>query len=405
MKYNQSRPGVHPGLVLIVLTLTGLVGLWSAPAAVAASPVDVVMLRAGKGIVATLGRACAILSQIGGNTFSATVASTAFAPGNRKVRVTITGVIQVPGRYMRGRVLASLNQDCPLPSRPECQGLFRLDLPANAAQADVHAFHRVPFRLDLAVDVEATLKVLTMMGLGFGLKQVDLFPDEAFLRLINGIPAQNLQVILGRFFPSFVSFLEKRTVSRAVDEVLSSGRLTGTKVLQGLGLDELVSFGVNFGLGLAQMAATTYVKDAVALGAGTAALAMPGMAPIAIGAFMQVLAVKATGMLIDMGRDQFIQGIYRDRFAKIEAFFMGTWSPGEHHIPWLIDTVTAEAKKDRFDTIQKLILYLRAKDPLKRGWWSPLHPKVRAPLAFRSQQEGSWLAARYLAMWDLLFAR
>ncbi|RCK77789.1 MAG: hypothetical protein OZSIB_2847 [Candidatus Ozemobacter sibiricus] len=392
------------GLGVLVFPIL-LMNLWSPSPAAGAVPIDVVMGRAGKGIVATLHRACAILSQIGGQTFSAAVASTAFAPGNRKVRVTITGVILVPGRYVRGRVLASLNQDCPLPSRPECQGLFRLELPANAAQADARTSYRVPFRLDLAVDVEATLKVLTMMGLGFGLKQVDLFPDEAFLRQLNHLPASNLHTVLGRFFPSFVSFLEKRTVSRAVDEILADGRLTGTRALQGLGLDELVGFGINFGLGLAQMAATTWVKEAVALGAGSAALAMPGMAPIAVGAILQVVAVKATGMLIDIGKEQFQAGIYRDRFAKIEAFFMGTWSPGEHHIPWLIDTVTAEAKKDRFDTIQKLILYLRAQAPARRGWWNPLHPKLRAPLAFRAQQEGSWLAERYLAMWDLLFAR
>lgn len=389
--------------VLVIASL--LLSLWSPSLAAGAAPIDVVRQRAGKGIVTTLNRACAILSQIGGPMFSAAVASTGFEAGNRKVRVTITGAIQVPGRYVRGRVLASLNQDCPLPSRPECQGLFRLELPAHAAQADTRASYRVPFRLDLAVDIEATLKVLTMMGLGFGLKHIDLFPDEAFLRVLDTLPPSNLREVLRRFFPSFVSFLEKRTVSRAVDEILADGRLTGTRALQGLGLDELVSFGLNFGLGLAQMAATTWVKEAVALGAGSAALAMPGMAPIAVGALLQVVAVKATGLLIDMGKEQFQAGIYRDRFAKIEGFFLGTWSPGEHHIPWLIDTVTAEAKKDRFDTIQKLILYLRAKPPAQRGWWNPLHPKLRAPLAFRAQQEGSWLAERYLAMWDLLFAR
>jgi hypothetical protein len=393
----------HRSLILVLAGLLLTVAL-STPAT-AANAMDVVMLRAGKGIIAVLSRACGILTQIGNRSFSAAVASTAFQGGNRKLRITIAGSVQVPGRYVRGKVMASLNQDCPLPYRPECQGIFRLTLPANAATVDANAWFGVPFRLDLGIDVEQTLKVLTMMGLGFGLKQVDLFPNEAFLNLINNIPSQNLREVLVRFFPGFVGFLEKRTISRAVDEILSDGRLTGGRALQGLGLDELVGFAVNFGLGMAQMTAAGFAKGAVAMGAGAAAVAMPGLSTIAVGAILEVVAVKLTGALVDLGKDQFDRGIYRDRFAKIDAFLLGTWEPGRHNIPWLENAITQEAKQDQYKTIEKLVIYLRAKDPLKRGWWNPLHPRLRAPLVFRSQQEGSWLAARYLAMWDLLFGK
>ncbi len=386
-------------LVLLVATL-----ILAAPTgATAANAIDVVMLRAGKGIVAVVTRVCTLLTQMGGQNFSAVVASTAFSEANRKVRISITGTFRAPGRHVRGRLLAGINQDCPLPYRAECQGILRIALPANAAAAEPNTFYPVSYRLDLAVDVDQTLKVLTMMGLGFGLKNVDMFPDEAFLDLVGKIPSENLRTVLTTFFPGFVGYLEKRTISRGVDEILADGRLTGTKVLQGIGLDELIGFAVNFGLGMAQMTATTFVKDAVALGAGAAAVAMPGLGAVAVGVLLEVVAVKATGILIDQTKDQFERGIYRDRFAKIDAYLQGTWEPGQAHIPWLIETITTEAKSEDYKTIEKLIIYLRNKEPLERNWWTSVYPRVRQPLVFQSQQDGSWLAARYVSMLDLLF--
>lgn len=389
---------------LLTSIVGGLAGAVWPPPIEAANPLDVVMLRAGRGIVAVLTRACEILTQIGGQAVQAQVASSAFAQGNRKLRVSITGAVAIPGRHLRGRLITSLNQDCPLPNRRECQGIFRLNLPADVTQPSPNEFYWVPFRLDLAIDVEQTLKIITMMGIGFGLDRLDLFPDEAFLGVIAQLPCESLHGVLARFFPALIGYLEKRTISRGIDEILADGRLHGGHALQALGLDELIGFGINFGIGMAQTAATGFVKEAVAAGAGAAVLALPGMAPVAVGALLQVLAVKATGLLIDLGKEQFNAGIYRDRFAKIDAFLQGTWSPGQHHLPWLENTIAAEAKQDRYYTIQKLIIYLRAKDPTKRGWWSSLHGRLRAPLVFRAEQDQSSLAGRYLGMLDLLLA-
>lgn len=361
--------------------------------------------RAGKGILFGLQRMFLVINQAGRGEFQVKLSSSAFSDENTRLKLVIDGNLNVIGWTLKYWIAKLFPNETPLPQRPECRGFLKFHLPAdlsNIADADVV---NVAFTTTLEVKVDECIRMIGMAVVGSGLSHVRLFESDAFLQILNQIPQAQVQYVMKKFFPSLFNFLTRRSAKKFFDEIQLDGKVTGSRIMAHIGLNEITGFAVNFGLGLARNAAVGAAQGAVGVGVGAAVCSLPVFGNIALGAVLVAITGKTVDSLLDFGLNAFEAGMYRDRFAKIEGWLLGTFSPGVNQAEWLEKQVAAEAQKDDYSSIQRLVIYIQRVPPLKRGFWEPYVNKLRAPLEFRARQEGSWIAQKYLGMLDVLFVQ
>lgn len=361
--------------------------------------------RAGKGILFGLQRIFLVINQAGQGEFQIKLSSSAFSEGNTRLKLVIDGNLNVIGWTLKYWIAKHFPNEMPLPQRPECRGFLKFQLPAGFSDiADGKVVH-VGFTTTLEVKVDECIRMIGMAVVGSGLSRVGLFESDAFLQILNQIPQAQVQYVTKKFFPKLFNFLTRRSAKKFFDELLLDGQVTGSRIMAHIGLGEITGFAVNFGLGLARNAAVAAAQGAVGAGVGAAVCSLPMFGNIALGAVLVAITGKAVGSLLDFGLNAFEAGMYRDRFAKIEGWLLGTFSPGEHQAEWFEQQVAAEAQKDDYSSIQRLVIYIQRVPPLKRGFWEPYVAKLRAPLEFKARQEGSWIAQKYLGILDVLFVQ
>ncbi|OQA06695.1 MAG: hypothetical protein BWY66_01732 [bacterium ADurb.Bin374] len=361
--------------------------------------------RAGKGILFGLQRIFLVINQAGQGEFQVKLSSTAFSEGNTRLKLVIGGNLNVIGWTAKYWIAKLFPTEMPLPPRPECRGFLKVHLPEGLSGIADAAVVNLGFTVTLEVKVDECIRMIGMAVVGSGLSRVGLFESDAFLQILNQIPQAQIQYVTKKFFPKLFNFLARRSAKKFFDELLLDGQVTGSRIMTHIGLGEITGFAVNFGLGLARNAAVAGAQGAVGASVGAAVCSLPMFGNIALGAVLVAITGKAVDSLLDFGMNAFEAGMYRDRFAKIEGWLLGTFSPGENQAEWLEQQVAVEAQKDDYSSIQRLIIYIQRIPPLKRGFWEPFVAKLRVPLEFRACQEGSWIAQKYLGILDVLFVQ
>ncbi len=386
--------------------ILGLCLLLCHPGAVQANPMSEQMFeRAGKGILFGLQRIFLVINQAGQGDFQVKLSSSAFSEGNKRLKLVIDGKLNVIGWTVKYWIAKLFPNEMPLPQRPECRGFLKFHLPGGLSGIADAAVVNLGFTTTLEVKVDECIRMIGMAVVGSGLSRVGLFESDAFLQILNQIPQAQVKYVTKKFFPKLFNFLARRSAKKFFDELLLDGQVTGSRIMTHIGLGEITGFAVNFGLGLARNAAVAAAQGAVGAGVGAAVCSLPMFGNIALGAVLVAITGKAVDSLLDFGMNAFEAGMYRDRFAKIEGWLLGTFSPGEHQAEWLEQQVTAEAQKDDYSSIQRLVIYIQRVPPLKRGFWESYVAKLRVPLEFRARQEGSWIAQKYLGILDVLFVQ
>jgi len=361
--------------------------------------------RAGKGILFGLQRIFLVINQAGQGEFQVKLSSTAFSEGNTRLKLVIGGNLNVIGWTAKYWIAKLFPTEMPLPPRPECRGFLKVHLPEGLSGIADAAVVNLGFTVTLEVKVDECIRMIGMAVVGSGLSRVGLFESDAFLQILNQIPQAQIQYVTKKFFPKLFNFLARRSAKKFFDELLLDGQVTGSRIMTHIGLGEITGFAVNFGLGLARNAAVAGAQGAVGASVGAAVCSLPMFGNIALGAVLVAITGKAVDSLLDFGMNAFEAGMYRDRFAKIEGWLLGTFSPGENQAEWLEQQVAAEAQKDDYSSIQRLVIYIQRVPPLKRGFWEPYVAKLRAPLEFKARQEGSWIAQKYLGILDVLLVQ
>ncbi len=361
--------------------------------------------RAGKGILFGLQRIFLVINQAGQGEFQVKLSSTAFSEGNTRLKLVIGGNLNVIGWTAKYWIAKLFPTEMPLPPRPECRGFLKVHLPEGLSGIADAAVVNLGFTVTLEVKVDECIRMIGMAVVGSGLSRVGLFESDAFLQILNQIPQAQIQYVTKKFFPKLFNFLARRSAKKFFDELLLDGQVTGSRIMTHIGLGEITGFAVNFGLGLARNAAVAGAQGAVGASVGAAVCSLPMFGNIALGAVLVAITGKAVDSLLDFGMNAFEAGMYRDRFAKIEGWLLGTFSPGENQAEWLEQQVAVEAQKDDYSSIQRLIIYIQRIPPLKRGFWEPFVAKLRVPLEFRARQEGSWIAQKYLGILDVLLVQ
>ncbi|MFZ2957658.1 MAG: hypothetical protein WA705_12270 [Candidatus Ozemobacteraceae bacterium] len=396
---KKNRPTVTLFVVLLLLSL-------AQPFFLQATPLTAqVHERAGKGILFGLQKVFQTVNQAGGDDFKINLTSSKFSSENTHLQLQIDGSMNALGWTTRVWLIKYFSTEMPLPQRPECRGFLKFILPADTKSIADNAVVQTKFTCTLDVKVDECLKIIGMAIVGTGLSHLTVFQSDAFLQILDRIPQQNVQIVLQKFFPRMFSFLAKRSAKKFFDELQLDGQVTGIRILTQIGLDEITGFSMSFGLGLAQSAAVGCVQGAVGVGVGAAVCTMPFFGNVAVGAIIVAITGKTADSLINFGINSFEAGLYRDRFAKIEGWLLGTYSPGVNQADWLVKQVATEAKKDDYSSLQRLVIHIQRVSPLKRGFWQPYVNKLRSPVEFQARQDGSWVAQKYLGILDVLFAQ
>jgi hypothetical protein len=360
--------------------------------------------RAGQGIIFGIKRIFQVISGAGGGDFAIALASHEFSAGNTRLRLDIQGQLNALGWTTRTWLVKHFSNEMPLPQRPECRGFLKLQLPDNAANQPNNALIPIGFTATLEVKVDECIRMIGLAIVGTGLSQANVFQSDAFLTILQRIPPAHVNYVLKKFFPKLFMFLGKRSAKLFFDEILLDGQVTGTRIMTHLSMEEFTGFAVNFGLGLARNAAIGTVQGAVGVGVGAAVCSLPFFGNVALGAVLVAITGKAADSLISFGMNAFEAGLFRDRFAKIEGWLLGTYSPGVNQADWLEEQVGAEAKRDDYSSLRRLVIHIQRVPPLKRGFWLPYVNKLRVPVEFKARQDNSWIAQKYLGILEVLFA-
>ncbi|HNV71126.1 MAG TPA: hypothetical protein PKO06_15595, partial [Candidatus Ozemobacteraceae bacterium] len=264
---------------------------------------------------------------------------------------------------------------------------------------------RVPFRIDAEVKVDQTLKLIAMMGMGVALDQFDLLPIEKINQMLQQVPAMHVRTVLQKFFPSLDNFLLNKLNASFFDQLVKQGHVSGQAMLTSIGVGDFLGFLLGFGVGIAESAALAGVTNAAELGVGAAIITMPGVGNVAVGAMLMVVSAKLTQMAFNLGKEVVEWGIWRDRFAKIEGYLQGAWSPGKAQADWLEKQIAYEAARDDFSAVHRLIMHLRVMPLLRRAWFREYVQNLRASIVRQAEAKQSFVAQKYVAIIDVLFLK
>ncbi len=404
---NTSRHRLNSIAVILILHLF-LLPAFPVMASVAGSQqvLSAVLERSSQGIVFGVQKTIDAINSFKNPNFGLRLTEHRVADANHKLILTIDGHIALPGNFVNHGLKKWFPNETPLPQRPECRAFIKMKFPAEGApELQGRNPVRVPFRIDAEVKVDQCLKILAMMGMGMAIEQVDLIPVAKVSQLLAQVPSEHVRTVLQKFFPSLDNFLLKKLSSNFFDQLLKQGHVSGQAMLTSIGVGDFLGFLLGFGVGIAESAALAGVTNAAQLGVGAAIITMPGVGNVAVGAMLVVVSARLTQAAFTLGKEVVEWGIWRDRFAKIEGYLQGSWSPGKAQADWLEKQVAYEAARDDFSAVHRLIMHLRAMPLLRRAWFKEYMQTLRVPIARQAEAKQSFVAQKYTAIIDVLFLK
>lgn len=399
-----------PRYALITLLSAVFLGLCPiGPSLFQATPVQAASLdtareKLGLALIAGLHRLLHVANDLGRN-FEGKISSWDFVDGHRRLRIRIEGFAVLEGRWIRHRVMQFLSVETPLPRRPECEGFFQVMIPEWAAKVPDRDPVPLPYRLDMQVDLDEAMKVAGMAAFNRLIEDLSIFSSADYQKVFAAVPNKRLQEILGKLFPGFLKYLTTRTVDTAFDQVLEHGGANGTALLAGFNLDELIGFGLNFGLGLVSTAAGGAAAGAAASAVGAAAITVPVIGEVAVGTVLVIVAAKTATTLVAWSKRAVQDTIFLDRFSKIDWYLLDRYPSGERDYNWFINQVNKESASEKYETLSQFMLFLRFRNLEIRRRWSPVMlQKIGPILESRAVHHQSWSAPKYRGMIDILFS-
>lgn len=169
---------------------------------------------------------------------------------------------------------------------------------------------------------------------------------------------------------------------------------------------ELGPFAAYIGIEICKHIAAQQVKT-LAMGTAGAALSavtlpIPVIGQVAVGAMLVNLAITNAPGLINWSVEEFRKGVFRDRLGKATMYLMGKYPPGKAQVSWFDNQVKAEAGKDDYSTLHRILFFLRLQPLNVRKPWKQAIKFYVPPVARQAEQKQSFNAERYLSILNYL---
>ncbi len=361
--------------------------------------------RLGQAIFAFSQKLSEALISTGHGNFVASFDQPKFSRDYRKMRLKVTGMQRMPAESARHKVTRFFFTETPLPPRKECVGFFRLFPPENLDELASDAPVSMVYRLDLEINLQECVLIAAKAGISFAIEETGVLESEKLLVPVRKISNENARMLLERFFPKVVQL----AVNKGTDSLLNSFLSTGSdreSVLKYAGIEQLAPFAVFATVEITKYLAAQQVKN-LAMGATGAALStivipMPVIGQVAIGAILVNLAITNAPGLINWSVEEFKKGVFRDRLGKATMNLMGKYPPGNSQVRWFEDQVKAEAAKDDYSTLHRILFFLRLQPMNVRKPWKPALKYYVAPVVRQAEKNASFKAERYLSIINYL---
>lgn len=328
-----------------------------------------------------------------------------FSRDFRKMRLKVTGLQRMPVEAVKHKATRFFFTETPLPPRTECVGFFRLFPPENLQELPAGSTVSLVYRLDLEINLQECVKIAAKAGINFAIAESGILESEKLLAPIKKITNDNLSILLERFFPKVVQLIVNKGTDSLLDGFLSAGK-SRENILRYVGIDQLAPFTIFAAIEICKFVAAQQVKN-LAMGTAGAALStivipVPVIGQVAVGAMLVNLAITNAPGLINWSIDEFQKGVFRDRLGKATMHLMGKYPPGIAQIRWFENQVKAEAAKDDYSTLHRILFFLRLQPvPVRKPWKQALKLYV-APVSGQLKRSESFKAERYLSIINYL---
>ncbi|KAF1083523.1 MAG: hypothetical protein GQF41_0301 [Candidatus Rifleibacterium amylolyticum] len=394
----------RPAAAAIVLCLVFICHSAHLPAQDTPKLSDKAFERLGQAITCVFERLSQAGISAGKGNFTAGVEKPKFSRDYRKMRLKITGMQRMPVEAVKHKVPRFFFAETPLPPRKECVGFFRLFPPENLEQLPAGSPVSLVYRLDLEINLQECVFIAAKAGVNFAIAESGILESEKLLIPIKKISNEKLRAILERFFPKLVQLVVNKGTSNILNDLLSAGN--GQNVLRFAGIAELGPFAAYIGIEICKHIAAQQVKT-MAMGSAGAALSavtlpIPVIGQVAVGAMLVNLAITNAPGLINWSVEEFRKGVFRDRLGKATMYLMGKYPPGKAQVSWFDNQVKAEAGKDDYSTLHRILFFLRLQPLDVRKPWKQAIKFYVPPVARQAEQKQSFKAERYLSILNYL---
>ncbi|PKL46824.1 MAG: hypothetical protein CVV42_15080 [Candidatus Riflebacteria bacterium HGW-Riflebacteria-2] len=365
---------------------------------------DKAFARMGQAITYLFERLGQAAITAGKGNFTASFDKPNFSRDYRKMRLQITGMQKMPVEAVKHKVTRFFFTETPLPPRKECVGFFRLFPPENLDKLPAGAPISLVYRLNLEINLQECVLIAAKTGVNFAIEESGILASEKLLIPIKKISNENLRAILERFFPKLVQLAVNKGTGNLLNSFLSAGN--GQNILRVSGIGELGPFATYIGIEICKHVAAQQVKN-LAMGSAGAALSavtlpMPVIGQVAVGAMLVNLAITNSPGLINWSVEEFRKGVFRDRLGKATMNLMGKYPPGKAQVSWFDKQVKAEATKDDYSTLHRILFFLRLQPLHVRKPWKQAIKFYVPPVARQAEQRQSFKAERYLSILNYL---
>lgn len=358
--------------------------------------------RLGQAVHIFFDRFAEAATYISKGNFTAKVSKPDFSRDNRKMRLRIAGIQKLPAGIVRHKVVRFFYNETPMPYRSEYAGFLRVFPPVSLEKVTDKTPVKLGYRIDLEINLQECVKIAARSGINFAIDKSGLLESEKLLLPLKKIENKEFQNLLAKLFPSLCNFALNRGINKTLDLILSAGSGKPQSAFKAVGMDDFVSFVTFAAMQGGQYVIAQQVSNLAAGAAGAAVstivLPVPIIGEVALGAILVSLAVKNAPALLAWGVKEFQKGIFRDRLGKATMHLMGKYPPGRHQIVWFEKQIRSEAQKDDYQTLHRLLFFLRLQPLSVRRPWKKVLNSYAQIIETRVENADSFKAERYLAV-------